>query len=768
MINIEPFHRRIPFLFALSCFTFSLLSFEIITTRIFSLFFLYHYAFLIVSTSLLGIGIGAVLWYAYKKRFKVKENKAFLPIIVFIYSLLLVITLIIVKFVNVPTLFVFAIIILLPFLCAGVFLSAVYDEYSALSPLLYGADLIGASFGSLCIVLLIEWTGVLTSLLCSAVFGFFTGIILSLIIANKKLLFIELSLWSITFCLVLLNPYWNINNLDFTRPMFNEKRLFEILQDSTLQAEIVATKWTALGRVDLVETQSVDEKFIFTDGVAPAIMYHYPSDKESKQKLQKTILYFPFEFGNKETVLDIGSGAGLDVLMANLAGSKKVVAVEVNPAIIEFTNRFRDFTGDIYQKKGVELYIDEGRNFIQRVQEKFDIIFLSLVQTGAAEVGGSALIEDYIFTKEAFHTYLDHLKYNGRIVIFTHNSIRLTKLFTTALTVLEERNISLPAAVDHLIIAEDLTQSAYRYCLILRNHPFSVNESQEVDSLANSIGVKAYFVPHVIEEPPISFLSKDNIPLDDFIQLMMQSINAIPATDDSPHFFNPYIIIPPFLLNWFLIAASIGIFIFIVPLFIANRKLRRPVKIRLFKMLVYFSLLGTAFMLVEISLIRKLILYLGNPIYALSIILFVYLLSGGIGSLCASYVFRNHLKRFLLISVFCIMILILCFTLTVDVIFSCLLTQQFYTTFLVTVMILFPLGFFMGIPFPGGILIVKKLLPKDIPIMYGVNGIFSVIGSFAAVLISLMSGFSFALLFAAFCYLITGIIIYFINVKINY
>ena len=80
------------------------------------------------------------------------------------------------------------------------------------------------------------------------------------------------------------------------------------------------------------------------------------------------------------------------------------------------------YNGDIYGNSKVNVIVGDGRSILEKSNKKYDIIFLSMVMTGAEQANGYALAENYIYTKEAVQTYYDHLKPNGKLVFVGHNN----------------------------------------------------------------------------------------------------------------------------------------------------------------------------------------------------------------------------------------------------------------------------------------------------------------------------------------------------------
>ena len=127
----------------------------------------------------------------------------------------------------------------------------------------------------------------------------------------------------------------------------------------------------------------------------------------------------PYVVANPRSVLIIGAGGGMDVANAVNRGAERVVGVEINRQIIDLLNHeFLDFSGGIYRHPAVEIVHSDGRTYVERSGEKFDVIQLTLVDTFAAISSGAlALAEDFLYTTEAFEAYVDHLSPDGILVL---------------------------------------------------------------------------------------------------------------------------------------------------------------------------------------------------------------------------------------------------------------------------------------------------------------------------------------------------------------
>ena len=141
-------------------------------------------------------------------------------------------------------------------------------------------------------------------------------------------------------------------------------------------------------------------------------------------------------------VLIIGSGAGNQILEALKQKAASITAVEINPTTNDIvSNRMNDYWGGLFRQPEVHLVTDEGRSFLRRSHEKYDaIISVQTISNAAVASGALSLAENYVFTREAFDDYLDHLTPDG-ILFFTRPESQISRLLSTARESFAARNM---------------------------------------------------------------------------------------------------------------------------------------------------------------------------------------------------------------------------------------------------------------------------------------------------------------------------------------
>jgi len=167
------------------------------------------------------------------------------------------------------------------------------------------------------------------------------------------------------------------------------------------------------------------------------------------------------------------------------------------------------------------------------------------------------------------------------------------------------------------------------------------------------------------------------------------------------------------------------------------------------RIFLYFALLGVAFLFVEIPLIQRWILLLGQPIYAFTTVVGVLLLSSGVGSAMAGAEWLPKRLAFGLL-VLLALIVSLMMPLLSDLILGWPLWARQGAAFIS----LAPLGLLMGLPFPLGLawLAEREYAPQWTPWAWAINGCASVVASVLAAIVTLSFGFTFVMLLGAGAY----------------
>ena len=744
---------------------------EIAITRIFSAAIWYHFAFVAVSVALVGLGSSG-LWVHYRVK-KLKENwAADLTIYSSIgISIILPITLFVMHSLTSQVIYlpIFMFLFSIPFFFVGVVISTAFNAFAQKAGRLYASDLIGASVGAISVVLFLSLMGGEGTVLFVGIVASVCAAIFSFVAKNKKKIILSLVFVVITLILLGLNESVQTFSIP-TDPTAN-KDLPIFLRENP-GSHIVKTQWNSFSRIDVVEgisgncipaldprnpSQCAEEGLvakIFIDGGAGTNIISWDGNPKSRKELSSWMQYLPFTMIEDPKVLIIGSGGGRDVVAAVTSGSTDVTTVEINPIIFETVRNYGDRAGNLYDHQYVKSFVDEGRSFVSKSTEKYDIVYIPFVDTWASvSSGGLGVSENFLYTVEGFQEYYDHLTEDGKIVSVRW-LIDSPRFVTTYMKVLENNGIPKDQIYKHIVAvsSESTSQDPSVTMTILSKSPFT---QSEILFLLESFGKNRYkpiLVPDNIMLEPYQLLLEQQIPLDEFYQLYSTKIH--PVTDDSPFFLSFEKPIP--IILEILLYASIVIVVsfLLIPFLWLRKSSEQKSSLHVSSVVIYFAALGAGFILIELSLLQKLILLLGNPTTTFAILLFTMLLSSGCGSLVSTRFIKIKSGNLIYI-IAGIAIIGFFYSIMLPEIIYGAISEDFIIKVALSVAILSPIGFLMGMPLPTGMRLLKSNLPAYIPWMWAINGAFSVLGAVLSVVIGILYGSSYAMGLGLLIYLVS-------------
>jgi len=446
--------------------------------------------------------------------------------------------------------------------------------------------------------------------------------------------------------------------------------------------------------------------------------------------------------------------------------------VEINRNILNTVNhKFGDFTGHLDRNPKVTFVNDEARSYIARTNERFDIIEASFIDTWAATAAGAmTLTENSIYTVDAWKLFLRRLTDQG-VLSFSRwylpgspgEAYRLTSLATAAL-----RSSGIADPRSHILMAKNSRlhpngESIGAATILVCKAAFTSADIQRLKDTATQMKFDVILTPDFAADSVFAALANGEDPVAVGAPLHLK---LSPPTDDSPFFFYMTRLRDLFhvreLANLGLYAASggivVGLLVFtMVPTVICAavplRRLSRDSIRAALPHFIYFAAIGFGFMLVEISQMQRLIVFLGHPTYALSVVLFALLLSSGFGSCTTRSLGRpdgNALTR-----LFLLVLTMMAFGwLTTRAIrgFASSVTE---VRIAIATGIIFPLGFFMGMAFPLGLKLAAGQAERDLtPALWGINGAASICGSVLAVAIAMNAGIASTFWTGFACYLV--------------
>src|ERR671924_1623786 len=734
---------------------------EVSITRIFSAAIWYHFAFVAVSVALVGLGAsGLVVQYGVKKlRGKWAEDLTIFSawgITIFIPITLFVMHALASQVIYIP---LFMILFSVPFFFIGIIISAAFSAFGSVAGRLYAADLVGASAGALLVVLFLVLAGGEGATLIVGLIAAIGATIFSSIAKKTRKLVVSFIFVVFAISLIFLNY---------------ATQIFAIPTDPTAQKDlpiylrehpgsrIVKTEWNSFSRIDVVEGGTSPEGLVakvFIDGGAGTNIISWDGNTGSRQELSTWMQYLPFKMMQDPKVLVIGSGGGRDVVAALVSGSKDVTSVEINPIIYDTVKSYGEKAGNVYSHQYVSSHVDEGRSFITRSSEKYDIIYVPFVDTWASvSSGGLSVSENFLYTLEGFQQYYDHLTDRGKIVTVRW-LIDTPRFVSTYVKLLEQNGVPQDEVYKHLIIvtADSYDKDPSGTMVVFSKSPFTEDEIRYFSNSFSQYGYKPILIPGQVIRAPYSSLLNGQIGLEEFHNLFRTK--AYSVTDDSPYFLSYEKPLPEIIQNLLNGSIVIALAFLLIPFVWLRRSGGKGGRLGIASAIPYFAALGIGFILIELALFQKLILLLGNPTMTFAILLFTLLLSSGGGSLISSKVIRNDTRNLALVINGIAALGTLYVMFLPSMIYS-VVGETFEAKAAFSIAVLAPIGFLKGMPLPTGMRLLKVHRPEYIPWMWAVNGAFSVLGAVLAVIIGITYGSSEAM--------ILGILIYFIALAISF
>jgi len=723
---------------------------EVSLIRLFSVMQFYHFAFLVVSVALFGIAAAGTFMYIKKLKKPLLISSVLFSISTF-FGFLLLNTLQFdpvrasVDYLHVTRLLAYYIFLGLPFFFFGIIIVYIFSKYQKESNKIYFYNLSGSALGSIAVLPLMGFLGE------KIIFAVITIALISSAFFTKKKKTKTLAVIAIFSLLLFFAPI-KLNISDY-------KELKQALNYPN--AEHISTEWNSFSRVDIVKSSFTR----YAPGLSSEYRTRLPEqigilvdaasmNSITQDKNTDFVNHLPSSIGYQLTenpkTLIINAGAGLDVLSA-LKNTDDVTAAETNKLIVNAVKKYGEFSGNIYNKANI--IIDNGRSVVKG-DKKYDLIVISLAGNVLSS-GFYGIAENYILTTEAFNDYYEHLTENGFLIVtrwLLYPPRESLRLFSLALE------------IDNQAEKTAMLRSWTTSTLVLGKNTFNEDTNKKIKDFSNENKFDIIYLPSEFEpnkygkfKEPYYYQGIQNILKNKEKFYKDYLFDVSPVSDDKPFYFNFFklskfnelrrimgeswqpFLDPGFLLFFLLIQAVVLSLIFILlPLkFLKEIRIKKPV--------VFFFLIGIAFMFVEIVLIQKFILLLGHTAYAVSTVIFSILLFSSLGSLLSQKMHKNKINFVLIILFF----LIIIYSFLIPKITEFVITFSPITKIILSALIIAPLGFMMGIPFPTALRIINK---KIIPWAWAVNGSASVLSTILATIISIFIGYSYVLWIAALLY----------------
>jgi spermine/spermidine synthase len=760
----------------------TLLMTELALTRIFSVVMYYHFAFLAISIALFGLSASGVFAYVARRSLSRWRTGVLLSTSSLIYAACTMVSLFVLVRLrvglnyspaNLALMLTIYALAALPFFTGGFVITLAISRLTSRINSVYAADLLGAASGCVILIPLLDRLGAPGVVLAAAAMAVGAAMLFAPEPSRPRAAFAG-------FALLAMPIAGQVSGLAG----------FDVVDTKGHKGDrVLFAKWNSFSRVGVYGRTHgdwslsaayagplPDTRYMDIDSAASTPILGITSDLSNAQYLRyelTALAYHVAEMSPGFKALVIGPGGGRDLVSALVFGAGHVDGVEINPIIANDVMRrqFLAFSGGIYTHPRITISIDDGRSFVRRSTDKYDVIQASLVDTWAATAAGAyTLTENTLYTVEAFNDYLDHLTDRGVVTItrWVFDGLRLVSLARAA-----TESHGWPLADRIAIVRHDRVAT-----FMMKRTPFSPAEVARLREVATRLGFDPLYLPGVENGSALEDEQVDGTATADYARLVRTSdpqrfyhdfrADIRPTSDDRPFFFHTTKLKDQFsvafgkkmlfgnglsaLLTLLGISSALVVAFVLVPLALTSRDVAHQPG--WFCWLTYFGALGGGFMLFEVALLQRFVLLLGHPVYSLTVTLFSLLLGTGVGAAWSRRFDHESLRRAGAIALAAIAIAGVAVIAGVEPLVTWGVPFPRPVRMAIAVGLLVPIGIVLGIPMPTGLRLLSARMPEVVPWAWGMNGAFSVLGATLAIFIAMNWGFRTTLMTASFTYLL--------------
>jgi spermidine synthase len=656
--------------------------------------------------------------------------------------------------------------IALPFLGSGIIVSLTISETIDRVDKVYFFDLLGAAAGCLALVGLLETVG-----------GPDTVVAVSILFAAAAAIWFGLDGFKIgRLTSVFLALLFAMLVIADKHSHFIEVRY---AKGQKIRAE-QKVWWNPISRIGLATDKDAGE-IIFIDADASSAIANFDFKHLTPDNLRDLLHQgpgVPYALRPGAKTLVIGPGGGWDIARALASGSHDVTGVEINPIIAKkiMTEQFPNLSQGLYLRPDVHIHVEDGRSFVRRSPEKYQVIQATLVDTWASTAAGAfALSENNLYTTDAFRDYFSHLTDDG-LLVFTRwgfdpprESLRLLSLAVSALKDMGENEPARHVLVGRAGGKAELAGWGATDTVIFSRKPFSDADIARARQSFEDAHMSAVYLPG---DPPRNQFGQLLLAPDPAAYERAYQFDITPVDDNRPFFF--YTVQPrdaaafilatggnsadrkvnvavPKLFDAMVVSVIAVAVILLLPPFVLGTRLPAERSVRSF--LFYFLAIGAGYILIEVALIQKFVLFLGHPTYALTVVIFSMLVSSGAGSFVSRRLIGDDSKR-LALALALAAALVGALALVLHPVLSGGVGLPLTVKMLATVAMIAPAGFVMGLPFPTGLRFLERVHEPSVRWAWSLNAASSVLGSVAALVLALYLGLVATLLTGGALYLV--------------
>ncbi len=777
------------------------IGYEILLMRVLSIVQWHHFAYMIISLALLGYGASGTFIALFRKQLEQRFELAY-AVSALLFSVAMPVCFIVGQRVPFNALAIIwdwreflylsliYMIFFVPFFfaacCIGLAFTCRRDYISRI----YFFDLLGAGLGAVLIMGALFAVFPQNALLMLAGLAVVASALVGLVSGSRRSLAALQVLW-LVFIAFGVPEQW------LTLRLSEYKGLSQAMQ--VIGAETLSVSSSPLGLLTVVDSATVpfrhapglslgtrhvppEQLAVFTDGDSMSAITRYDGDLDKLGYLGDVTAALPYQLLDSPEVLVLGAGAGTDVLLALRNGASHVAAVELNPQMTQLVREtYADFSGRLYDDSRVSVHTREARGFVMQTGRHYDLIQIGLLDSfGASGAGVQALNESYLYTVEGLQAYMDKLEPGGILSITRWLKLPPRdglKLFATAVEALSGSGTEAPE--QRLAMIRSWNTST----LLAKNGEFSAADIARIREFAYTRSFDTAYFPGIVASDANRYNLLEQAYLHDGAVALLggdatehfwrYKFHIEPATDDRPYFFHffkwdslrevielrkrggagliewGYLILVATLIQ----AVLAGFVLILMPLACIERTWPAGTGARMGS---YFFLLGLAFLFVEIAFIQKFILFLSHPLYSVAVVLSGFLVFAGIGSAMSARLKRRAPVTTVTAVIAAITVV---YVFLLPIVFQQFMGLADATKIAVSILLIAPLAFCMGMPFPLGLERLADRAPDFIPWAWGINGFASVVSAVLATLVAIEFGFSVVLVIALLFYVGAAILI---------
>lgn len=770
----------------------ALIAFQLALMQVLSIVQWHHFAYMVISVALLGFGAAGTVLALWRDKL-VPRSAVLLPGLMLATGLLMAVLvdavqlpavrfdsyLLFADYSHVGRLLVTYLLFFLPFLLGALAIGMVFVLEAGSIGRIYFANLLGSGAGGL-LALGLAWVFVPARIpALVAVLPLVAALILlprsrRMPLALLALLAAGVTGWKVAQPPVLApSQYKDLSKtllLPEARITTEESSPYGLVQ--TLSSPVLRY---APG-LSLVATQAAEVKLAaFVNGDWYGALMNYRQG-DTAMVLDYTTMALPYAMRPRSRVLVLRSGTGTDVAHALSEGAGSVTAVEPHaPVVSLLKGELAGVSDSLFFRQGVVVKEQEPRTFLLMDTAHYDLIVLPMVGTFGGSSGLYALQEQFILTREAFGDMCHRLRPGGAIAISSWIDYPFRnplKVQATLVEVLRDLGVRDPRR--HLAAVRSWGTVTF----VLTRSPLSPAEVANIRAFCDEVQFDPVLLPGLKGEERTFYNQLGDTTFFSYVDGLLSNkreqlyedydFNIHPATDNKPY-FSQYIkwgslqrlagffgnrSLPFFEVGYVLVVVTLvqviilSFVLIVLPLF--RLGWRGGGKGRT---LLYFSGIGLGYMFVEMIVIQRFTLYFGNPVYAASAAITVLLVASGAGSYLSDRLGSG--RRRLLLVLAAIVSLLLLYSITLTPLLRHTIHLPLPVKAVVAILLIAPLAFLMGVPFPAGIVRVARSGPEVVPWAWGVNGCVSVISTALATITAVELGFTWVMVVAAAAYALT-------------